>query len=200
MPVKNLASPRSVARTQIYDCLMANQLSHGKKTEEGLSCLPLLWRWTCVCNACLLWRGRSFPEGSDLIKQSSWGWINYPLEWSFRVNAEGVLLQGSVFLITLRTQCSTAVLWAAKTWNKPIPTMQSIKTKMTEMLREVVHDPPQHFWNSISKLPPKGCILSLKRSSFSADFRGKHLVSFIKIFSRRATQLQALKCSELLPE
>lgn len=78
--------------------------------------------------------------------------------------------------------------------------MQSIKTKRTEMLREVVRDPPQPFRNSIRKLPPKGCILSLKRSSFSAGFQGKHLIPCIKMFSRRAAQLQALKCSKLPPE
>lgn len=154
---------------------MANQFSHGRKTEESLLRSP-------VWNACLLWRGRGFPKGSDLIKQNSWGWIDYLLEWSFHVSAEVILLKDFVFVLTLRKQYNTAVLWAAKSWNKPIPTMKSIKTKMTEMLREVVHDPPQHFWNSISKLLPKGCILSLKRSSFSADFQGKHLVPCAKFF------------------
>lgn len=154
-----------------------------------------------VCmSPCLCYGDGEVSQREVTWWNSGWGWIDYRLEWSFHVSAEVILLQGFIFILTLRSQCSTAVLRAAKTWNKPIPTMQNIKNGMTEILREVVHDPPQHFWNSISKLLPKGCILSLKRSSFSADFQGKHLVPCIKIFSRIAAQLQALKCSELPPE
>lgn len=56
-----------------------------------------------------------------------------------------MLPQGLVYALTSRSQYGTAVLQAAKTWSKPIPTVQSIKTKRTERLREVVRDPPQHF-------------------------------------------------------
>lgn len=60
---------------------------------------------------------------------SGWGWIDYRLEWSFHVSAEVILLQGFIFMLTLRSQCSTAVLRAAKTWNKPIPAFWNAEHK-----------------------------------------------------------------------